>query len=531
MNQGRSSRGQRGNALVFALLALVVTGLGAAAMLKNKNLELKRQAGEGEASILATLQGGVNTLISNEWQDFQSGNTVSYGGQSVVPATVGGVLTWQPTVTQLKSMGVLPTGWTTTTSRVNGAAYQVAIVRTPAGCSGAACSVEGRIWANGAYTVGSKAGTMDGPVVGPILAKLGADAGVSLPGSASSISGYGGAWSVTNPVTGTPAGVVMVRAGTAAAAFAQFVRIGDTRDPSLQGNLTVGGDTTLKGDATVAGTLDATGAITSDASISATTGTCARASMNAAGDIVSRDASCVRRVDLSGVNGTAIARDSAGTARAALLGSSGQVVAYNSAGTATVTLDGAGGRASASLLRATASASAGASCSGYAEGDLVMDAQAYGTVLACRSGYWRRGGLQVASQSGSCSTAGAVAMDTSDRALICRSGYWRLLNDRVTSVVPIATYSGNGAGTVPAPSCGTGGSPDVALSPLEAGADYGGSPPRNRFSLVTSWTGSGWSVSPVLVDSNGNAYSSSFTGTAYSFAWMATTLCNYGSGN
>ena len=89
----------------------------------------------------------------------------------------------------------------------------------------------------------------DGAVIGPILARIGADSGVSLPMDPAHIQGFGNTWSLDNPVPGQPAGVVAVRVGTASSGFGQFVRIGDTRDPSLQGNLTVAGNT-LFGDGT-----------------------------------------------------------------------------------------------------------------------------------------------------------------------------------------------------------------------------------------------------------------------------------------
>jgi hypothetical protein len=124
-----------------------------------------------------------------------------------------------------------------------------------------------------------------------------------------------------------------------------------------------------------------------------------------------------------------------------------------------------------------------------------------------------------------------MAVDASDHALICRGGAWRLLNDRVGSVVSVATYSGAGVGSVPAPTCGAGGVADIALAPLETGADYGGAPPRNRFSLFPTWTGSAWTITPALSDSTGTSFTTSFASGAYTFSWMATTLCNYGAGN
>lgn len=542
---------QRGNLLITALLGLVVSSLAGVAIVNAKRDEMTRSAGVGEATALLNMQGGVNILIANAWQTFQAGSPVTYNGVTVTPANVGGTLTWEPTMAQLQGMGVLPSGWTTTTSRATGAAYRVRIVRSPAGCAGTACSVEGRIWSDAPFAVPGVANSTDAKLVGPILAKIGADAGVSLPGSPATVTGYGFTWSTANPVAGQPQGVVMVRVGTAAAAFAQFVRIGDTRDPALQGPLTVAGATNLNSTLNVAGattvnstfnvagastfnsTVNAAGTITSNTAVGAkdNASACLRAALEANGNIVSRAANCVTRFLINPVDGSAYGTNSAGTVRVAMIGETGQTNTYDGAGTITTQIDGGTGRVSSRNVNPYGTGTAGTSCASNLEGDIVRDADGNGTVVACRGGVWRRPGAQLASQGAACSTPGVMAVDAAQLALICRNGAWRSVNDRVSSVVSIATFSGAGAGTVPAPSCGSGGSPELTVTPLETGADYGGSPPRNRFSMVTTWTGSGWNVSPVLVDANGTRSTTSFTGGAYAFAWLATTICNYGVSN
>jgi len=181
------------------------------------------------------------------------------------------------------------------------------------------------------------------------------------------------------------------------------------------------------------------------------------------------------------------------------------------------------------MLASSTTAAAGASCSGYSEGDTVLDATTTGTVLTCRSSVWVRPGLPVGAIGGACTT-GTLGVTTANVGLICRNAVYVSLSDRVASLVPMGLYPGTGVGTVAAPTCGTGGSVQIVVTPQETGSDTGGTPVRNRFSFVISYASSTWTISPVLIDSADATYTSDFSGTAYGFNWVATTFCSYGAG-
>jgi hypothetical protein len=177
----------------------------------------------------------------------QNGMPITKNGVTITPVDVGGEQVWQPSIPELAGMGYLPPGWSATVSTLNNAPYSIAFKRYPAGCVVAACNIEGHVVLNGPIRGGAAAS--DGAVIGPILTRIGADSGVSLPMDPTRITGFGNTWTLPNPVPGQPAGVVAIRVGTASSAFGQFVRIGDIRDPDLAGNLTVAGNT-LFGDGT-----------------------------------------------------------------------------------------------------------------------------------------------------------------------------------------------------------------------------------------------------------------------------------------
>lgn len=516
---------QRGNALVFTLLGLAITAIAAASTLQAKRVQQKRDAGTAEATVLDGLRNGVNIAIFEQLVTLQRGNALSKNGYTVSPTAVGADLVWQPSIAALVGMGYLPAGWTTTQSSLNSAPYTISFQRVPTGCAPADCGIEGRILIAGAIRDTNIAGQVDSVVIGPILTRLGADSGVSLQASPTRITGFGLTWSTTNPVSGQPPGVVAVRVGTTSGTWSQFVRIQDTRDPDLQGKLTVAGDVTLRSALTVGTTVTAAG----DIGTKAAAGACLRAALTASGDVLSRAADCVARFKAS-PDGTASVMAADGTVRARLVGDTGGVEARDAAGAVTASLDGTDGRAGGQRLNASLTALANASCAGSQEGDIVKDAASDGTVLSCRGGVWRRPGLPLSSVGAACSSDGGLGVDASGRGLICRSSQWRLMNDRIGSMVAMANYLGSGFGYVPASSCGAGGVPDLTATPRETGADYAGIPPRNRFTLSVTWSGFGWYLDPVLQDENGGRSSSSYDGGSYNFGWSATTYCTYPGG-
>ena len=259
--------GQRGNAVVLALLALAVTGLAAATALQSRRVELKRDAGTAEAGTLERLRNGVQSAVYEHLADIQQGQPLVKGGTAVTPALVDGELVWSPTVQQLVDMGYLPAGWTAQRSSLNDGAYAVSFHRVPAGCVPVACDVEGLVIIDRPLREAGNGSPVDGVLVGPILTRAGADGGVSLATAPAVITGFSGTWSHPNPVPGQPAGVVAMRVGTNTGGFSQFVRIGDLRDPQLKGNLSaagnlaVSGTSTLTGAATLEGPVEVRGAL------------------------------------------------------------------------------------------------------------------------------------------------------------------------------------------------------------------------------------------------------------------------------
>jgi hypothetical protein len=532
---GRAGLRQRGNAVVFALLGLLISALGAMGVIQGSRLQAKHEAGNGEATILDNLRTATNNAIFEGMGLIQSGAAISKSGVTVTPVDIDGELVWRPTVPQLAAMGYLPVGWTATTSTLNNAPYTIAFNRVPAGCVAAACNIEGHIVLEGPIRSGGS--DSDGAVIGPILARIGADSGVSLPMDPTRIQGFGGTWSLDNPVAGRPAGVVAIRVGTASSAFGKFVRIGDTRDPALLGNLTVAGNT-LFGDGTTRSEFrsavqvdaqpvdlhDASGAacvslrpdgvvdILCAGSLSATTGVFKDASghmttIAAAGLATTGNVSADGGLSTSAM--TAFGADDPH----AIVVKAGDLFVRNPAGTALLRVGAGGDVTAGNDLVATGAVTAQrlTLASTVNEGDPCSPGQvammASGGLATCQGAQFRAT-TRYASLGQACAKPGLQAVDTASAdALVCRGGYYASQSWLTSSRVYMAGFAVRHGDFVAAATALPSGCPATS-SPVapqatifllpQTDSETPGNPVLNR---NATWTGAGWTIS--LTDGTG----------------------------
>jgi hypothetical protein len=544
---GASGWRQRGNALIFALLGLLISALGAVGVLQGSRLQAKHEAGNGEATILDNLRGAANNAIFESMALIQNGAAFSKNGVTIAPVAVGGELVWSPSVSQLVAMGYLPPGWTATTSTLNNAPYLIAFNRVPAGCASAACNIEGHVVLQGPIRSGP-AGS-DGAVIGPILARIGADSGVSLPVDPTHILGFGNTWSLDNPVPGQPAGVVAVRIGTASSAFGQFIRIGDTRDPNLQGNLTVAGNTLFGdggtrsefrsalqvdgqpvelrnagGNPCVSLRPDGVVDILCNGALSATTGvfsdgagrttTVAGTGLVTSGNVVADGGLATSAMTAFGASdpqalvvkaGDLFVRNPTGTTLLRVA-ANGDVSAGNDLVAA--------GAVQAQRLTLSASVSEGDACS---PGQVAM--MVTGGLATCQGATFRATS-RYARLGATCATAGLQAVDaaTSD-ALVCRGGFYASQSGLTSSRVYMAGFAVHHGDFVAAATALPNGCPATA-SPItpqatifllpQTDSETAGNPVLNRNAM---WTGQGWAIS--LTDGTGAATASNVVAEVY----------------
>ena len=537
---------QRGNALIFALLGLLVSALGAAGVIQGARLQARHEAGNGEATILDNLRGATNNAIFEAMGQIQNGASVVKNGVTIAPVTVAGELVWRPAIADLVAMGYLPPGWAATASTLNNAPYGIEFRRVPAGCAAAACNIEGHVVLEGPIRTGAES---DGAVIGPILARIGADSGVSLPTDPARITGFGNTWRLDNPVPGQPAGVVAVRVGTASSGYGQFVRIGDTRDPNLLGNLTVAGNTlfgdgsthsefrsTLQVDAQPVsvrnaggsdcvrlrpdgvvdilcnGALSATSGVFRDASGHATTiagtGLATAGSVAADGGLVTAAMTAFGADDPNAIAvkaGDLFVRNPAGTALLRVA-ANGDVAAGNDLVAA--------GALRARTLTLSDSVAEGDACS---PGQVAM--MAAGGLATCQGSAFRATS-RYASLGAACAAAGLTAVDpVSSDSLVCRGGYYASQSGLTSSRVYMAGFAVHHGDYVAAAAALPNGCPATAgpvapeatifLLP-QTDSETVGNPVLNR---NAQWTGQGWTIS--LTDGTGAPTNSNVVAEVY----------------
>jgi len=538
---------QRGNALVFALLGLLVSALGAVGVIQGSRLQARQAAGNGEATILEKLRDATNDAIFESLPAIRDGLAFSKNGVTVRPVDTGGVAVWKPSVADLAAMGYLPAGWTAVASSLNAAPYVIAFGRVPAGCAPSACNVEGIVVLDGPIRAGAT--DSDGAVIGPILTRIGADSGVSLPTDPRHIQGFGNTWRVDNPVAGQPAGVVAVRVGTTSSSFGQFIRIGDTRDPNLQGNLSVSGNT-LFGDGTTrsefrsalqvdgqpvelrngGGTTcvslrpDGEIDIQCNGVLSATTGlfkdasghvsTLAGAGLVTNGQVSADGGLTTPAMTLSGADDPS-----------ALVVRAGDLFVRNPAGTALLRVAGngdvtagkdliAGGAVQAQRLTLSSTVAEGDPCT---PGEVAM--MGGGGLATCQGGSFRATS-RYAALGAACATAGLLAVDTtSGDALVCRGGYYASQSGLTSSRVYMAGFAVRHGDFVDAAVALPNGCPATA-SPVapqatifllpQTDVETVGNPVLNR---NATWTGRGWTIS--LTDGTGAPTTSNVVAEVY----------------
>jgi hypothetical protein len=529
---GGLRRRQAGFDMVQISLVLIISALLAASQLQQQILADKVSAADAEADTAMTLRIALQNYTDDYYTDLQTATTsITRNGTTVPPSGATGApalgTTLQPTIAQLQGLGYLDPTFSNSSQFLNNASYSLILNRTPSGCVAASCAVNGVMWLNKPYTQEGSTDP-DSIIIGEMMSHAGGLSGASILGSETNITGTGGGWSYPNPVSGNPAGVFAMQFGASASNVSNYVRINDTRDPNLQGNFT------LAGNAAIGGTLGVTGATTLS-SLTVSGATQAQGTLNVAGN-----ATFASSVNVNGALTTAGAITSgstvsgqvlnavngSGVLRASMNSSTGQITALNSSGTPTVTIDGGAGSVVANTLQVLSTASEGTACA--SDGIMALDSSATGSLLVCRSGAYRRFGMGLGevAEGATCGVDGAMAQTTAGIGLVCRTKVWMRVNDRLTMAVPMQLWNAAGPAIVPTPSCGTGGTPDIIVTPMQTGADYGGAPPRNRFEAQVTGTGP-WSVNPVLKDTTGASSSTDFTGAAYLFGWTATTYCDY----
>jgi hypothetical protein len=438
-----------------------------------------------QADQLQNIAQAAETLVMEHYQEYQAGQAIIRNGLRLDFGTEPGKAL-APTLDQLRGMALGLTAGSNFGSykSLQNASYLTQIERIPVGCentaSGSSCNISGLVCLDKPVQDFNPSGMntnteIDGFGLGKMMGKIGGNAGISLLGSASKITGSGGAWTANNPLNSQPAGIICIRFGFGASAYGQFLRVKDSRDPQFQNNLTTQGNiTSING------------------SIGAGTGTspsnqqeCRLGEIINSGAFFSRSSQCVKRAWVDGNNGEIGLADNNGKSRI-LLKANGEVLSLDEAGQnkAGFTYEGLNSIAKADqIINNQANAGLRANGESFANSFVLgktaiagtscptNNAMVWGTsthhlrLLKCENWVWVASGTSQANVGDACSVNGEIAESPTKVSIICVGNVWQTTTSRMGKFSIMASYLANHGSVINKPACGSGGVAKIMNTP------------------------------------------------------------------
>lgn len=301
---------------------------------------LKEQAQKNQGSRIgdeaATLLGAVNTYGAQYFEELMNNTPIAGVANPLAP-----------TIAELKNVGGLPASFQTANSMGSGWIIQIDN-RVPDACTPPACDISWLVTTDAGLLQDDGSGEPNTRILTSAMDRLGGNGGFSTTDAPGTVSGVNGSWTQPNPA-GAVKGVLAARGGFGASGYSQFVRMGDSRNVTLTGDLTVNGangvtatGVTSNGNLQVAGTTTLTGAASLSNNLT--------------------------------VNGTTSLKGTSATT-------------LNTTGAITTASLTATGKVTGQYLVASTSVTAGAACgAGVADGTIAKAAD--GSIYSCRSGIW-----------------------------------------------------------------------------------------------------------------------------------------------
>jgi len=380
----RARRAQRG----FTLVELIITISIAAILSIYAQAQIAKaseeQIGRAAGTFIKQVAGAAEQHALIHFDELSTGADVTTTANDLAP-----------TIAELVAENLLPSGFPTGPGAMpTRQSLRVDIIKT--GCPGTGCNIVTTVCTTTGVTLG-------GPNIRYDLAQVMVDQQNGTGGQSSYTNGAaikGPSLNMANPNGNVP-GTVCGSATLNTAMYAQFVRVRDTRDPDLQGNLSAQGNLAIAGTSTLTGNVSVAG----NGGFGGADPTAVPAGLKG-----------VRTQDVV-AGGNIVATDQG----AGFTGTNGNYVAMttNSGGEAAVVTSG---RMSGNRLIPTGSFTKGTAC--VEAGALGLSAtDPSGSLVVCSSGKWTPLST-VAVAGGPCTTEGQGAADPNGLTLYCTGGLW-----------------------------------------------------------------------------------------------------------
>jgi len=426
---------QRGVAILELIVGLAMVAL--LGIYGNKYIvnQLEESLAVGAGAYMKLVASAAQRYALNNFTALSAGGPVAGAANSL-----------QPTLAELRAMGLgLNPGFPDGTST----RQQVRIDILRNACPGANCVLVANICTTTGLTLGGADAREDLALIA--VRNMDGKGGLSRIGEEGTVRGP--TFSVPNPI-GNVASVLCAQDTVDTSLFNRFITIRDTRDPDLQGSLTVAGPTTINNSVTVTQTITVGGCIGLE-------GSSGRAGFGCRdrNDIPVGYTGGERSADVVADRNIVASNNPSG-----FTGSNGNyaiLTADNGSGVAEIRTSG---RNVGDRLTPTGLYASGAACAAADEGSIARRSDAAGGLVVCTSGTWQPL-LTYGVRGQACGPDGATGITAAGVGLYCQSGFWALLSDRFGWFAVTDTYIVQDGTSVPKPACRPGGTGKIYFNP------------------------------------------------------------------
>lgn len=259
----RSRRSERGFTIIELGVVLTVIGIMASVYARYGASIGQEQRGKLIGQTVAT--------VHNAAEDYARRYRAEILNNTAITAPAVVAVTRAPTTAEFFALGQTPNLISAAVAR--GGNIQIRLSPSPVGCVMPACEIQILTYLD-APVLNSNENVVARGVLAAATREAGARAGGSESFAPTRLRGLDGMWDAANPVAGNPVGIFAMMSSTADIGSSQYVRIRDSRDPDLQGPLTVAGNVAANGSLTATGATTLNGATTINNTL-AVTGTAA----------------------------------------------------------------------------------------------------------------------------------------------------------------------------------------------------------------------------------------------------------------
>ena len=452
--------------------------------------EIEDAQAEATGTYLMAVKGALDSMMAQHFTELT---------ETSPPVVPGFANPLAPTLNELRAAGYLSNAFPLYTPTNQQVATRLQVSGS---CPGVGCRLDGLAYTTTPLMLRSNAPRED--LIARALMVMSGFGGASFSAAPGTIRGA--TFSTSNP-RGNVAGILAVSANLDTTLFNQFVRLRDTRDPQLRGDLTVAGNITTDSGLMV---RDSGGNDCITASGHGVLAINCNGQLNAKTGIFRSDSGQTVQIDpttgviasqrIQGNLGLATNRGSvfdAADATPTIRVTTGQMAIATSAGLAVTVANRdlvAHAGLTAGRLGVRETVTPNTTCSTQistaAGANIEYARTATGGLAACISGQWRTIG-QFGTIGTSCSPNGSFATDTTTgTGLVCRLGVWMRADDLFSAYVMVDSAVVTAGSIVPMPTCGqlgnTVGTPAIYLL-AQNESSKGAAFTRRAVAVGSSW--------------------------------------------